>query len=195
MGLSAALWMAVVIWSAAGCDFARGVTGSSAGPTPPPTPLRGALPGLAPGTPSTELTLYFPRYLEDESLGLSATRRAVPNSDLPKMALEALIQGPDGDERAADYAYPLSPRTKVLTFRLDDGVAQVELNSELEKVRGKPFSELAYWSIVFTLTEVPGVRGVSLLRDSQPLREFGYPSFTIPEIASSADAPAWARPR
>lgn len=189
------LILVALVWPIASCGFLRAAPGTSAGPTPPPTAIRGALPDIAPGTPTSEITLYFPRLLEDETLGLSATRRVVPSHDLLRMAIEALIQGPDGDERAADYAYPLSPRTRVISLRVDDGVARIEFDREVDRVRGRPFSELAYWSIVYTLTEVPGVRAVTLLRDAEPLREFGFPAFRIPEIGTRTDAPSWAHPR
>ena len=109
--------------------------------------------------------------------------------------MEALIQGPDGPERAADLNYPLSPRTGIASFDLANGIATIEFGPELAEVRGRPFSELAYWSIVYTLTELPDVRGVSLLRAGQPLREFGFPPVAIPAVATRSDAPTWVAPR
>lgn len=150
---------------------------------------------LPPGVTPARTRLYFPRYFEDTSLGLRGVQRTVAGDQPALRSLEALIQGPDGPERAADFNYPLNPRTGITFFDLANGVATVEFGSELAEVRGRPFSELAYWSIVYTLTELPDVRGVSLVRSGQPLREFGFPPVSIPVTATRSDAPGWVTPR
>lgn len=150
--------------------------------------------GIPAGAPTTRITLYFPRLLADGSLGLSAAQREVPTNGLPRAAIEALVDGPDGDERAADYEYPLSPRTQVVSFEVRDRIATVEFGPELARVRGRPFSELAYWSIVYTLTGLDGVDGITLVKDGVSLEEFGYPPVRIPGVAGRAAAPGWIRP-
>jgi spore germination protein GerM len=159
---------------------------------PTPTPFRTPLPS---GVSPQQISIYFPRYFEDGSLGLRAAQRTV-GSDAPALhALEALIAGPDGSERADDLEYPLDRHTQVRSFAIANGIATIELGPELDQVRGQPFSELAYWSIVFTLTEQPGVRGVALVRDGAPLRQFGYPPVPIQASAGRDQAPAWTKPR
>lgn len=139
--------------------------------------------------------MYFPRYFEDATLGLRGVERTVGGDQAALHSLEVLIEGPDGPERAADFEYPLNPRTKIISFGLADGTAVVELGPELDQVRGRPFSELAYWSIVYTLTEVPGVRAVSLIRDGRPLETFGFPPVALKQVTTRGDAPAWVAPR
>jgi spore germination protein GerM len=171
------------------------IGGPSTQPPPPvsaPNRIRTPLPE---GVAATRTTLYFPRYFEDSSLGLRGVERPIPDDQPVRRALEALIQGPDGPERAADLNYPVNPHTAIVSFELVNGVVTVELGPELAEVRGRPYSELAYWSIVYTLTELPEVRGVALLHAGQPLREFGYPPVPIPAVASRSDAPGWAHPR
>ena len=157
-----------------------------------PTTASPRAPGRLQGT--SRITIYFPRLLEDGALGLASTERDVPSEGLPGGALQALIDGPNGDERAADYQYPLSPFTGVSSFEVSDGIATVEFDGQLDRVRGRPFSELAYWAIVYTLTEVSGIQGVSLIKDRLPLEQFGYPPLPIPQVARRADAPIWVRP-
>ena len=170
-------------------------TGPASEPAPQTTPIsRIRTPLPADATP-TRTTIYLPRYFEDGSLGLRGVDRIVASDQPARRALEAFIQGPDGAERAADLNYPLSPRTGIVSFDLANEIATIEFGPELAEVRGRPFSELAYWSIVYTLTEVPGVRGVSLVRSGQPLREFGFPPVPIPAVATRADAPSWVAPR
>lgn len=157
--------------------------------------MRPIITPLPAGVTAARTTIYFPRYFEDSSLGLRGTERLVATDQTALRAFEGLIQGPDGPERAADFQYPLNPRTKIVSFTLVDAVARIELGPELSDVRGRPFSELAYWSIVYTLTEVPGVRGVSLVQSGQPLRNFGFPPVAIPAVATRAEAPSWVTPR
>lgn len=175
-----------------GCQALAPFQAPAPAPEPPP---RGVLATRAPSGPTTDIAIYLPRWFEDDTLGLRAARRTVSTTDLGRQAIEALIRGPNGDERADDFQYPLSIRTRVLTFAIEDGIARVEFDQELEQVRGRPYSELVYWSIVYTLTEVPGIRGVALLRSGQPLREFGFPPVSLPVTAGRSDAPAWAHPR
>lgn len=172
--------------------------GLVAAPEAPPVPTRVPAqirPPLPAGVTAVEVTLYFPRYFEDTSFALRATTCSVGSDDLPLRTMEALIRGPDGPERADDLNYPLSPRTKLLSVREVGGVVNVDLGPEVAEVRGRPYSELAYWSIVYTLTDLPGIQGVTLLREGQPLREFGFPPVPISEAANRAQAPAWVTPR
>lgn len=161
----------------------------------PPRPLP-----LATATPppqAIEIALYLPRLFEDDSLGLRrVSRTIVPSGEPARDAVEALIRGPNGDERAADIQYPLDRRTRVLAARVEGGLVELELDDEgLRLVHGRPYSELVFWSIVYTLTEAPGVDGVMLLREGRPLLEFGSPPVAVPPGASRRDAPAWVRPR
>jgi spore germination protein GerM len=120
----------------------------------------------------------------------------VPASQPPAYAaLAALIAGPDGDERADDFQYPLDRRTAIRDVRVDDGVAILDLGPEVDRVRGRPYSELVYWSLVYTLTEVPGIDRITLRREGAPLAELGDPPFSVPTAAGRGDAPGWARPR
>ena len=163
----------------------------SGGPT---AASKGVSQRLPTGVPTTQLAIFLPRLLEDNSLRLARTARTIPSEEAARWTLQALIDGPDGDERAGDYQYPLSPRTRILDLTVTDGTVSVEFDSEIDRVRGRPFSELAYWSIVFTLTEVPGVRAVALVRAGEPVTEFGFPPVPIRRVATRAEAPAWVVP-
>ena len=174
------------------CDALRGPPPQ--GPGQAPSASRTSTP-LPAGVSPTRVTVYFPRYFEDGSLGLRGVERTVRADQTARGALEALIAGPDGPERALDLEYPLNRRTKILSLGVESGIASVEFGPELAEVRGRPFSELAYWSIVYTLTDVSEIQGVSLLQAGQPLRNFGYPPVPIPVVAGRVDAPAWVTPR
>ncbi len=169
--------------------------------TPPadarPSPARRG--DLVPATPvgdTRQIVIYLPRRFADDSLGLQAVSRAVPvELESARAAATALIAGPDGDERADDFQYPLDRHTRLLGVWVESGTATLDLGDEVDRVRGRPYSELVYWSIVYTLTEVPGVERVALRRLGEPLLELGTPPFRVPPTGSRAEAPAWAHPR
>jgi len=149
------------------------------------------------GAETIALTIYLPRLFEDDSLGLQAVDRHVASTGVPaRDALEALIKGPDGPERARDFEYALDRRTRVVYLQVEGGTVVIELDDEgLARVHGRPFSELVYWSLVYTETEIPGVERVLLRRAGEPLQSLGDPPYAVPGAAGRQDAPAWARPR
>jgi spore germination protein GerM len=110
-------------------------------------------------------------------------------------ALELLVAGPNADERAADYEYPLSPRTRINRDTVADGIATADFAAGLDEGHGRRYSELVYWAIVYTLTEAPGVRGVSLAVNGLAITSLGDPPVPIPAIGRRDQAPDWARPR
>jgi spore germination protein GerM len=141
------------------------------------------------------IMIYLPRRFMDDSLGLQAVPRTVPaDQPLALAALTALVAGPNGDERADDFHYPLDRRTTIRGVQVEDRVAILDLGAQIDRVRGQPFSELAYWSLVYTLTEVSGVDRVALRREGVPLTQFGDPPFPLPN-GGRGEAPGWARPR
>jgi len=85
--------------------------------------------------------------------------------------------------------YALDRGTRILGLSLNDGTAVIELDSEgLDRIHGRPFSELAFWSLVFTMTEAPGIESVTLVKDGTPLAALGDPPFTLPTQASRSQA-------
>jgi Sporulation and spore germination len=154
--------------------------------------------GLARPVPaqSGPVTIYLPRLFEDGSLGLRAASRPATLPDDPaRDAIESLVRGPSGDERAADFEYALDQRSRLRSVGVNGGTVTVDFESGIDRVHGRPFSELVYWSIVCTLTDVPAVDRVALSYRGDPLREIGYPPFPVPPFATRADVPDWARPR
>ena len=176
-----------------GCDLLSG-----------PSAAQSARPSVAIPTPNfstqplsgTIITIYLPRLFPDGSLGLAAVQRGIPpQDDQLADALQALIQGPSGDERAEDYEVALDRHTQVLSVQREGDSALVAFDDNLARVRGRPFSELVYWAIVFTATETPGTQRVGLLQQNAALTQFGYPAIPIAPRASRADAPSWVQPR
>jgi len=162
-------------------------------PAPQP-PTRGlARPAPAQTGP---VTIYLPRLFEDGSLGLRAASRPSTTPDEPlRDAIEALIRGPNGDERADDFEYPLDPQTALRSVAVNAGMATIDFESGIDRVYGRPYSELVYWSIVYSATEVAGVDRVTLAYRGTVLSELGEPTVPIAARASRSDGPDWVRPR
>jgi hypothetical protein len=186
MRLSLLLLVAFVL----GCDLVRGPVAPDRDARPP------SLLFATPEGESRTITIYLPRRFMDDSLGLQGVSREVPASQPPTLAaLTALVAGPDGDEHADDFQYPLDRRTRIHGVQVENQVAILDLGAEIDRVRGRPYSELVFWSLVYTLTEIPDVERIALRRDGLALPELGDPAFTLPATAGRSDAPAWARPR
>lgn len=177
---------------------ACGLPGAAGGPsaqTDAPAPII-QIATATPGVGATQIRVYLPRLFEDGSLGLQGVpRHVVLSDDQVRDVLTALIRGPDGNERAEDYQYALDRRTQLVMARAEVDTAHVEFDDGLRRVHGRPFSELVYWSIVYTLTELPGIEAVSLWQGDRPLAALGDPPFPVPPRGTRAAAPAWARPR
>jgi hypothetical protein len=199
-GVALLATIAFVLAACGSAETPRATTAQPAPPGPPPTTAVGpastrglARPVLSQSGP---VTIFLPRLFEDNSLGLrSAGRPSSLPADPAREALDALIQGPSGDERAADFEYALEPHTELRSVTVTNGTAVVDFGSGVDKVVGRPFSELVYWSIVYTLTEVPGVERVTLAYRGQPMQTLGSPPFPLHPAATRADSPDWARPR
>jgi spore germination protein GerM len=133
-------------------------------------------------------------------------RQIEPTVGVARSAIEALIAGPTADERAGTPAISggLPDGTELLGLTIADGIARVDLSSEIEDVGGT-FGETAVLAqLVFTLTQFPTVDEVVLLIEGDAVEFYGShgmevtPSLTrdsflggglVPEIL--IDNPAW----
>jgi len=191
-----------------GCAISQPATAPTAVAAPSSTvpPIEQEVPSVAAQLPTRPLarpaaeqgaaTIYLPRLFEDGSLGLRAASRPASLPDDPlRAAIDALLLGPNAAERADDFEYPLDPRSRLRSVTVNGGTATLDFETGIDQVYGRPFSELVFWSIVYTATEVPGVERVALAQGGTPLRQLGEPAVSIPAAASRADAPDWVRPR
>jgi spore germination protein GerM len=181
-------------------DPARQGSTTDARRAPDATAPRGAAPTRALARPVPEQgdvrAIYLPRLFEDGSLGLRAVVRSVTRpGDPARDAIEHLVSGPTGDERADNFQFALDPRTRIRSIQVAVGAATLDFEAGVDRIHGQPFSELVLWSIVYTLTESSSVERVTLLDRGELLRELGSPPFSVPVGVTRADAPGWVRPR
>ena len=131
------------------------------------------------------LTLYFRSGNGHEAL-LTPVERAVPVSDdLPRVALEQLLEGPTKAEgRGLDR--PLPSGTEIIDFSVADDIAVVTLShsviGDARTVGNAPRQEaLALAALANTLTEFPSIEQVRLFVDGHPDPEVFWGGWSLPD--------------
>ncbi|MBO5452282.1 MAG: GerMN domain-containing protein [Lachnospiraceae bacterium] len=109
-----------------------------------------------------DLTLYF----ADESGNYlqAKTIECIYNSNisLDKLVVERLIAGPEDGDGVENGFATISSDTQIMSVTTQDGVCYVNLNEGFLVRQGNVTPEVAVYSIVNSLTELPGVNRVQL---------------------------------
>jgi hypothetical protein len=108
-------------------------------------------------------------FLYPESRSVPATPR------IGAAAVEALLEGPVSDVFGS--AMPEGAALNGLV--IDDGTATVDLNQEFEQGGGSLLMRLRLGQLVYTLTEFPTVKRVTLKLDGSPIEAFGGEGIVI----------------
>jgi len=117
-------------------------------------------------------TLYFSSP-QGEALVAETRLLQIKGQNREEVVLEELIRGPN----LATAKRTLSPETKVIAVHVVDGVAHVNFSREIvaRHSGGSTGEKMAILSIVYTLTELPGIEKVQLLVEGAIHRAvFGY---------------------
>lgn len=158
-----------------GCSGGADTGGKSAGKTQvPKSPSRpvSKAPGLpvpkspSPnGTLSKQVTLYFST--SDVAKLVGETRSVASESDLPLQAVRLLIEGPS----STDLRPTIPPGTRLLGVEVIAGVAYVDFSKQfVDNHPGGSAAEIAtVYSVVNTLTALPGIDKVAFKVDGKPL--------------------------
>jgi hypothetical protein len=141
--------------------------------TVPPTSVTTA-PGQTTTTPpttqpeSSEVTIY----LLNESGQAIPTTRTVTTEGVARAALQALIDGPTPQERAAGLSTAFPADSLIFGIAIDGGTATVDMSREFE-AGGGSFAILGRLAqLVYTLTEFDSVDRVDLLLDGEEIEYF-----------------------
>lgn len=110
------------------------------------------------------LVLYFANVTGDKLIKVNRTMRYNTNISLEKLVVEQLVSGPVGNKGKGDVlAYPtLNPEIKIISVNIKDGICYVNLNNTFLLLNGNVTAETAIYSLVNSLTELPGVLKVQL---------------------------------
>lgn len=120
-----------------------------------------------------ELKLYFAT--EDGKRLMPVFRSVVYNSNISmeKLAVEQVISGPN-----SDIAYPtINKLAKVKSINVKDGVCYLDLDTDFLIQPNQVSAEVAIYSIVNTVTELPNINKVVFSVDGQD--SFQYMDFMI----------------
>ena len=116
------------------------------------------------------LTLYFANAAGDKLIKVNRTMRYNTNIALEKLVVEQLVYGPveqKGKENNK-VAFPtLSPETKIISVNIKDGICYVNLNNTFLSLANNVTADAAIYSLVNSLTELPGVLKVQLAVDGE----------------------------
>ena len=88
-------------------------------------------------------------------------------------ALEALLDGPTQEERAADLGTTINPGTNLHDLTIDDGVATVDLDATFVDQETPAIAVGSLAQVVYTLTQFDRIQGVVFEVDGRPLTNFG----------------------
>ncbi|MCM1157106.1 MAG: GerMN domain-containing protein [Bacteroidales bacterium] len=85
------------------------------------------------------------------------------NSSLARMVVEALIEGPEGEE----YTRTLPESTTIRNVSVKDGICYVDLSDEFYNTDNPLKNDVIVYSIVNSLAELPTVSKVQFLRNGE----------------------------
>jgi hypothetical protein len=149
----------------AGDETASPGGGSTATATAPsPTTATDSEPAPA----QSRVAVYFVR---DEKLGVGA--RKAEGEAVARAALEALLDGPSPDERAAGLTTEIPSGTDLLDLAVTDGTATVDLSGAFDDGGGSASMQARVAQVVATLTQFPSIERVAFRLEGEPVEAIG----------------------
>ena len=121
----------------------------------------------ASSTTLVAVTTEVPIYLVGPER-LVVVRRLVESPPSLFRAIESLLAGPTADEAAAGLRTAITNQTRLLSVRVQSGVATLDLSGEFAAIGGQELI-LAVAQLVYTATATQGVLGVRLSLDGEPV--------------------------
>lgn len=111
------------------------------------------------------LTLYFANTTGDKLIEVKRTMRYNTNIALEKLVVEQLVYGPvdkKGKNNSTTILSALNPETKIIGVNIKDGICYVNLDNSFLTLPGNVTADVVIYSLVNSLTELPGVLKVQL---------------------------------
>ena len=116
------------------------------------------------------LTLYFANITGDKLIKVNRTMRYNTNISLDKLVVEQILYGPvdkKGKDNNTVLLATLNPETKIVSVSIKDGICYVNLNNVFLTLPPNIKAETAIYSLVNSLTELPGITKVQLAVDGE----------------------------
>ncbi len=122
---------------------------------------------LEPAATTAELTLYFS---DDQAMYLLPEQRKVTigeGESIEEAVVRELIKGPSG----AGLKRTIPPETSLLSLSTENGVAGVNFSKGIQDSRygGSAGESMLIYSIVNSLTELPGINQVQILVEGKKI--------------------------
>ena len=116
------------------------------------------------------LALYFANVDGDKLIKVNRTMRYNTNIALEKFVVEQLVHGPM-EQKGKDntnLVFPtLSSETKIISVSIKDGICYVNLSNTFLSLANNVTADAAIYSLVNSLTELPGILKVQLAVDGE----------------------------
>ncbi|MBR5598127.1 MAG: GerMN domain-containing protein [Lachnospiraceae bacterium] len=116
------------------------------------------------------LALYFANETGDKLIKVNRTMRYNTNISLEKLVVEQLLYGPvdkKGKENTMMVFPTLNPETKIISVNIKDSICYVNFNSAFLTPISNITADTVIYSLVNSLTELPGVLKVQLAVDGE----------------------------
>ena len=128
-----------------------------------------------------EVNFYFLGLGEEKKL-VSEKRTIIAGSpDIAvKNAVQELLKGP-----IQSYHFPLIPAgTKLLNVETYENIAEIDLSQEFleNSLDTRILDEYIIYSIVNTLTDIPGIEGIIFKIEGMRIKEYGNVDLSVPAI-------------
>jgi hypothetical protein len=154
-------------------------TAPTGGTSPTPTPTESP-PATSPADTSTPSATPIPSRPFSFEVWFSAgerlfiTRRTEPfEPGVARLALTALLAGPNQAERAAGISSAVPEGTRLLGLNLKDGVLTVDLSGEFKRAGGTAGETMRLAQVIYTATQFDTVEAVRLAIGGKVLTSFG----------------------
>ena len=115
------------------------------------------------------LTLYFANETGDKLIKVNRTMRYNTNISLEILVVEQLVYGTVGNKGKDDVQVysTLNPGIKIISVNIKDGICYVNLNNTFLALNSNVTADTIIYSLVNSLTELPGVLKVQLAVDGE----------------------------
>ncbi|MGE5228211.1 MAG: GerMN domain-containing protein [Deltaproteobacteria bacterium] len=152
--------------------------------TPPATETPAASP--SPSETAAGETTVLVYFLRGEELG-TAERTLPQTVAVARAAMEALVGGPNADEKAAGLGTAIPKGTRLLGISVDGAVATVDLSGEFASGGGSLSMTARVAQVVYTMTQFKTIRAVAFMLDGERVATIGGEGVIVDDPQRRAD--------
>ena len=175
---------APLLLAACGTEETPPVSDGTPTATPPATETPAASP--SPSETAAGETTVLVYFLRGEELG-TAERTLPKTVAVARAAMEALVGGPNGDEKAAGLGTAVPKGTRLLGISVDGAVATVDLSGEFASGGGSLSMTARVAQVVYTMTQFKTIRAVEFMLDGERVATIGGEGVIVEDPQRRAD--------